>query len=51
MKHKRHDKILNNFKEEKQKKLKRLANQTLKKDEEFNKLKEKQINPDFLNKF
>jgi hypothetical protein len=51
MKHKRHDKILNNFEEEKRKKLKRIADQSLKTDEKNNKLKEKQIKPNFLDKF
>lgn len=51
MKHKKHNKILRDFDKQKAKHLEKLATKTLKEDEKFQKLKEKNINPDFLNKF
>jgi len=51
VKHKKHNKILRDFDKQKAKHLEKLATKTLKEDEKFQKLKEKNINPDFLNKF
>jgi len=51
LKNSKHDSIVDNFKFSKEKHLEKLANKMLKKDEEFNKLKEKKINANFLNLF
>lgn len=51
MKNKKHDKIVRDFDQQKAKHLEKLATKTLKKDENFQKLKEKNINPSFLDKF
>jgi hypothetical protein len=51
MKSKKHSKIVNDFDKQKQKHLERLATKMLDKDEKLNKLKEKNINPNFLNLF
>ena len=48
MKHKKHNKIVKDYKTEKQKHLSSLANKILKKDEQSEKLKSKSINTDFL---
>jgi hypothetical protein len=50
-KSKKHKKIVNDFDKTKEKHLERLATKMLKKDEVNNKLKEKTINPNFLNLF
>jgi hypothetical protein len=50
-KHKKHDKIVSDYSAQKQKHLERLATQLLKQDEINQKLKEKQIDPNFLNLF
>lgn len=51
MKKNKHDKIVKNFKQTKEKHLEKLATKMLKKDEVNNKLKEKTINTNFLNLF
>jgi hypothetical protein len=48
---KKHKKIINDFENQKNKHLEKLATQMLKKDEQFQKLKEKPINTNFLNLF
>ena len=50
-KHKKHDAIVNDFDTQKQKHLEKLSTQMLDNQEKFSKLKEKQINTDFLNLF
>jgi hypothetical protein len=50
MKHKKHDKIIKSYKEQKQNVLKKEADVLLKKDKYFTKLKGIKINPKFLNK-
>lgn len=49
LKNPKHDRILSNFEEEKQKHLKYLATKMLKRDELNQHLKTKRVNPDFLN--
>jgi hypothetical protein len=51
LKKKKHDKIVNDFKPTKEKHLEKLATKILKRDEVFQKLKEKKINNNFLNLF
>lgn len=51
LKKKNHDKIVKDFKNVKQNHLEKLATKTLKKDEFFQKLKEKEINNKFLDLF
>ena len=51
MKHKKHDKITKNYNEVKSKHLEHLATKMLKIDEKNEKLKNKIIKGDFLNKF
>jgi hypothetical protein len=51
LKNRKHDSIVDDFKISKEKHLEKLATKMLKKDEEFNKLKEKKINTNFLNLF
>jgi hypothetical protein len=51
LKHKNHDKILNDFNNTKRKHLKKLADKMLNNQEKMDKLKEKKINPNFLNNF
>lgn len=50
-KHKKHDQIVSDYPSQKKKHLEKLATQILKKDEVNQKLKEKKINPNFLNLF
>jgi hypothetical protein len=51
MKNKKHSKIVKDYDNQKKKHLERLATKMLKDDERSNKLKEKNINPNFLNLF
>jgi hypothetical protein len=51
LKNRKHDSIVDDFKISKEKHLEKLATKMLKKDEGFNKLKEKKINTNFLNLF
>lgn len=50
-KNKKHDKIVNDYDKIKSKHLDKLAGKMLKDDEKNQKLKEKNINPDFLDLF
>ena len=50
-KHKKHDDIVNDFDNQKQKHLEKLATKMLDEQEKLNQLKSKNINPDFLNLF
>ena len=50
-KHKKHDAIVNDFDNQKQKHLEKLATKMLDEQEKLNQLKSKNINPDFLNLF
>lgn len=50
MKNKKHDLIVKSYKNQKQDKLKKEADILLKKDKYFGSLKEKNINPKFLDK-
>ena len=51
MKNKKHNKIVKNYDKQKGVHLERLATKMLKNDEKMNKLKNKKINPDYLNLF
>ena len=51
LKHKNHNKIINDYDKQKEKHLERLANKMLKDDEKNNRLKNKTIKGDFLDKF
>ena len=51
MKNKKHDKIVSDYSTQKRKHLEKIATQLLKQDEINQKLKEKQINSNFLNLF
>ena len=51
MKHKKHNKIVNDYDNQKKRHLEKLANIMLKEDEKNQKLKEKNINTDFFNLF
>jgi hypothetical protein len=51
LKNNKHDKIVNDYKNSKKNHLERLATKMLKKDKDFNKLKEKNINSNFLDLF
>mgnify|MGYP001270536840 CR=1 FL=1 len=51
LKKKKHDKIVNDFEKTKQNHLEKLATKMLKKDDIFQKLKEKKINNKFLDLF
>lgn len=50
-KNKKHDKLVNDYDKQKSKHLEKLASKMLKDDEKNQKLKEKYINPNFLNLF
>ena len=50
-KHKKHDKIVKDYESQKAEHLDKLATQMLKRDEKMQRLKEKQINKNFLNLF
>jgi hypothetical protein len=50
-KHKKHDALVNDFDNQKQKHLEKLATKMLDEQEKLNQLKSKNINPDFLNLF
>ena len=51
LKKKKHDKIVKDFDTQKVKHVEKLATQMLKKDEQFQKLKEKKIDTNFLKLF
>jgi hypothetical protein len=51
MKHKNHDRIVNEFEQAKQKQLEKLATKLLKQDEKARKLKEKKIESGFFKLF
>ena len=51
LKKKKHDKIVKDFDKQKAKHVEKLATQMLKKDEQFQKLKEKKIDTNFLKLF
>jgi hypothetical protein len=51
LKRKKHDKIVKDFDNQKSKHVEKLATQMLKKDEQFQKLKEKKIDTNFLKLF
>tara|TARA_R110000803_G_scaffold59729_13_gene118611 strand:+ start:1455 stop:1631 length:177 start_codon:yes stop_codon:yes gene_type:complete len=51
IKRKKHDKIVSDYDNQKQKHLERLASKMLKDEDKNNKLKSKTIKGDFLNKF
>ena len=51
LKIKKHDRIVNDFDKQKSKHVEKLATQMLKKDEQFQKLKEKKIDTNFLKLF
>jgi hypothetical protein len=50
-KHKKHDSLVKDYETQKAKHLEKLASQMLKQDEKMQKLKEKNINNDFLKLF
>jgi hypothetical protein len=50
-KHKKHDSLVRDYETQKAKHLEKLASQMLKQDEKMQKLKEKNINNDFLKHF
>ena len=51
MKKKKHKKIVNDYENQKRKHLEKLASNSLKQDEKLQKLKDKKIKGDFLDKF
>lgn len=51
MKHKKHNKLIKDYEKQKSEHLDKLATRMLKNDEKMQKLKEKNINPNFLNLF
>jgi hypothetical protein len=51
LKRKKHDKIVKDFDNQKSRHVEKLATQMLKKDEQFQKLKEKKIDTNFLKLF
>ena len=51
MKNKEHHKIIKDYEKQKSRHLEKLADRILKDDEKLQRLKEKNINPDFLNLF
>lgn len=51
MKKKKHNKIVKDYDKQKEKHLEKLATKMLGNDEKFSRLKEKNINTDFLNLF
>ena len=51
MKKKKHDSIVKDYNKQKGIHLEKLASKMLKNDEKMNKLKNKKINPDYLNLF
>ncbi len=51
MKHKKHNKLVKDYEKQKSEHLDKLATRMLKNDEKMQKLKEKNINPNFLNLF
>tara|TARA_R110001599_G_scaffold185127_1_gene379342 strand:+ start:432 stop:587 length:156 start_codon:yes stop_codon:yes gene_type:complete len=51
MKNKKHSKVVNDYENQKRKHLEKLATKSLKEDEKLQKLKEKKIKGNFLDKF
>jgi len=51
MKKKKHNKLIKEYDKQKEQHLEKLASKMLKNDEKLQKLKEKKINPKFLNLF
>jgi hypothetical protein len=51
MKNKKHDKLVKDYEKQKSEHLDKLATRMLKNDEKMQKLKEKNVNPNFLNLF
>ena len=51
LKHKKHNKIVDDYDKQKEKHLEKLATKMLKNDEKSDKLKSKQMKGDFLKKF
>jgi len=51
MKSKKHNKVVKDYDKQKEKHLEKLATKMLENEEKNSKLKEKNINPDFLNLF
>ena len=51
IKRRKHDKIVNDYENQKQKHLDRLGKKMLDNDEKFRQLRDKEINDDFLNLF
>jgi len=51
MKNKKHSKVVNDYENQKRKHLEKLATKSLKEDEKFQKLKDKKIKGNFLDKF
>lgn len=51
IKRRKHDKIVKDYEKTKERHLEKLADKMLEKDEQNNRLKEKQINTDFLKLF
>lgn len=51
IKRRKHDKLVNDYENQKQKHLERLAKKMLDQDEKMNKLKNKNIKGDFLDQF
>jgi len=51
MKHKKHNKIVKDYKKQKEKHLEKMATKMLKQDENIQQLKDKKINGDFLDLF
>lgn len=50
-KHRKHDKLVNDYENQKNKHLEKLATKTLEEQEKLSKLKEKKVNKDFLDLF
>ena len=50
-KHRKHDKLVNDYENQKNKHLEKLATKTLEGQEKLSKLKEKKVNKDFLDLF
>jgi hypothetical protein len=51
IKRKKHDKLVNDYENQKRKHVEKLAKKMLDNDEKFRKLRDKEINDDFLNLF
>jgi hypothetical protein len=51
IKRRKHDKLVNDYENQKRKHIEKLAKKMLDNDEKFRKLRDKEINDDFLNLF